>query len=344
MVRLANGLHRAGVTVDLVFGMAEGEYIGEIAEGVTVIDLHSRRMSAAVPGLVRYLRSQRPTAAVATLPHGNVALAIASKLARAGTRVYLREASTPSRVTYGRFDVRDRAAAALVAFAYRQADGVVAVSHGVADDLHEQLRVPRERIHVIANPVIDADVFELATQEVPFMPFGADTAPVIMGAGRLIADKGFDTLMRAFAVVRSQVDARLLILGEGQERPALEGLARELDLTRYISLPGFVANPYAFMARASLFVLSSRREGLPGVLIQAMACGCPVVSTDCKSGPHEVLEGGVHGMLVPVGDHGAMAAAILTTLAADTDEEALRRRALDYTLDASVDGFSRLLL
>lgn len=344
MVRLANGLHRAGITVDLVLGTAEGEYVDEIAAGVNVIDLRSKRMSSAVPGLVRYLRSRRPTAAVATLPHGNVALAIASRLARTGTRVYLREASTPSELTYGRFDVRDRVTGSLVALAYRQAHGVIAVSNGVATDLHEQFGVPRERIHVIANPVIDADVFELAAEELPFAPFGADTAPVIMGAGRLIADKGFDTLLRAFATVRSQVDARLLILGEGQERAALEGLARDLDLTPYVSMPGFVQNPYAFMARASLFVLSSRREGLPGVLIQAMACGCPVVSTDCKSGPDEVLEGGTYGMLVPVGDDAAMAAAMLTTLAGDTDVEALKRRALDYTLEESVEAFSRLLL
>ena len=136
MVRLANGLHRAGITVDLVLGTAEGEYVDEIAAGVNVIDLRSKRMSSAVPGLVRYLRSRRPTAAVATLPHGNVALAIASRLARSGTRVYLREASTPSELTYGRFDVRDRVTGSLVALAYRQADGVIAVSNGVAADLH----------------------------------------------------------------------------------------------------------------------------------------------------------------------------------------------------------------
>ena len=171
---------------------------------------------------------------------------------------------------------------------------------------------------------------------------GIDTSATSCAlAGELVA---VAVKVVAFATVRSQVDARLLILGEGQERAALEELARDLDLTPYVSMPGFVQNPYAFMARASLFVLSSRREGLPGVLIQAMACGCPVVSTDCKSGPDEVLEGGTYGMLVPVGDDAAMAAAMLTTLAGDTDVEALKRRALDYTLEESVEAFSRLLL
>ena len=226
MVRLANGLHRAGITVDLVLGTAEGEYVDEIAAGVNVIDLRSKRMSSAVPGLVRYLRSRRPTAAVATLPHGNVALAIASRLARTGTRVYLREASTPSELTYGRFDVRDRVTGSLVALAYRQAHGVIAVSNGVATDLHEQFGVPRERIHVIANPVIDADVFELAAEELPFAPFGADTAPVIMGAGRLIADKGFDR------VTLEDVRAEIARLASEQQSPLSPGLGTLFALAR----------------------------------------------------------------------------------------------------------------
>src|SRR5690606_24078465 len=141
------------------------------------------------------------------------------------------------------FDVHARVIAGLVTAAYRGAHGVVAVSNGVATDLQDHLGVPEQRIHVIANPVVDEDLFVLAQEELPFLPFGTDSAPVVPAAGRLIADKGFDTLIRAFALVRAEVDARLLILGEGQERVALEGAVRELSLTPYVRLPGFVPNP-----------------------------------------------------------------------------------------------------
>jgi glycosyltransferase involved in cell wall biosynthesis len=198
----------------------------------------------------------------------------------------------------------------LIRKSYPSADGIIAVSSGVADDLAEATGIPRESIDVIYNPVVTPEVATASREAVDHPWLAPGEPPVVMGIGRLTPKKDFTTLLQAFAEVRREVPARLMILGEGPERAVLEGLVRTLDLAANVALPGFVGNPYAYLARASLFVLSSRWEGLPTVLIEAMFCGAPVVSTDCPSGPREILNGGRYGRLVPVGDLAALAQAI----------------------------------
>jgi glycosyltransferase involved in cell wall biosynthesis len=163
--------------------------------------------------------------------------------------------------------------------------------------------------------------------------------PVVLGAGRLEAQKDFPTLLKAFARVRAVREARLILLGEGKDRPLLEALAQDLRVAENVELPGFVENPFAYMARATVFVLSSTYEGLPGVLIQAMACGCPVVSTDCPSGPAEILAGGAYGPLAPVGDDRALAQAILAQLDAPVDRERLCARAALFSVEHAVERY-----
>jgi glycosyltransferase involved in cell wall biosynthesis len=197
---------------------------------------------------------------------------------------------------------------------YPWADAIVAVSKGVADDLAGAARLPRDRIKVIYNPVVTEVLFRKAEEPLEHPWFLPGCPPVILGVGRLTAAKDFPTLTRAFARVRESQSARLLILGEGKERDSLEKLVRELGLERDVSMPGFVDNPYAYMRRSSLFVLSSAWEGLPTVLIEAMACGCQVISTNCPSGPEEILDGGKYGELVRVGDAEAMSSAMLRAL------------------------------
>jgi glycosyltransferase involved in cell wall biosynthesis len=143
--------------------------------------------------------------------------------------------------------------------------------------------------------------------------------------------------------VRQHQPARLIILGDGSERPALERLIEERGLQNFVRLPGFVVNPYAYMARAAVFVLSSIHEGLPNVLMEALACGTPVVSTDCPSGPRQILDGGRYGPLVPVGDPEALAEAILTTLNNPLPREVLKARAEIFSLDAMADAYLRVL-
>ena len=174
--------------------------------------------------------------------------------------------------------------------------------------------------------------------------FAPGSPPVVLGIGRLTTQKDFPTLLKAFAQVRAVRKARLMILGEGRDRQALEVLARELGVASDVDLPGFVLNPFPYMVRASLLVLSSAWEGLPGVLIEAMACGCPVVSTDCPSGPSEILDGGAYGPLVPVGDDGALAKAILSVLEMPPDPERLRARAALFSVERATDQYLQVLL
>jgi glycosyltransferase involved in cell wall biosynthesis len=197
---------------------------------------------------------------------------------------------------------------------YPWAQGVIAVSEEAADDLARVLNVPRWQIHVIYNPTYDDALLERAKEPVEHAWFRSGEPPVILGVGRLTHQKDFATLLRAFARVRKEVVCRLVILGEGDERARLQALAEELGVRRDVDLPGFVENPYAYMARAAIFVLSSRYEGLPNVLIEALACGVPVVSTDCPSGPREILLDGDAGVLIPVGDHDKMAQEIIHVL------------------------------
>ena len=224
------------------------------------------------------------------------------------------------------------------------ADRVVAVSEGVAGSIALKLGIPRKEITRIYNPADTAEITRLA-HFVPDHPWMSDDGPpVILGAGRLARVKDYPTLLRAFRQVSRNSDVRLVILGEGSWRRRLEKLTRKLGLQEKVSLPGWVTNPYAFMSRASMFVLSSKLEGLANVLIEAMACGCPCVSTNCPSGPSEILDDGRFGPLVPVGDDSALAAAMERVLDSPPDKNMLLARAQEFSFDASVDQYERLIL
>lgn len=339
VVNLAVGLSERGVRVDLVLANAVGPYLTQVPDHVSVVDLKRNGVAAALPALSRYLRREAPQVLVSTLHHSSVVAFLAARLARRGTRFYIREANTVSlRRTRG-FQPRRWLIARLLRWAYRGADGIITVSNGVADDLARHRGIPRSKLASLSNPVVTPDVVVAASEEPDHAWFTSDAAPVILGVGRLHPQKNFAMLLRAFANVRSERDARLVILGEGPERPDLQGLARELGVEDDVSLPGFVVNPFAYMARSSVFVLSSVFEGLPGALIQAMACGCPVVATDCPSGPAEILEQGRFGALVPPGDTAGLAAAIGRTLDAPLASETLRAASQRYAVDVVVDGY-----
>lgn len=333
MLNLARGVVEAGVELDLVLGHADGHYRDLVPVGCNLVDLGARRVLAALPGLVRYLRRRRPEVLLTAMDHANLVALWARALARTPTRVYVSVRSTLSEEAAHAASRADRWLPRLARISYPGAAAVIAVSQGVAEDLERVLGAGRARLVVVPNPVVTPDLMALAAAAPghPWLDPGAP--PVILGAGRLTPQKDFATLIRAFSKVAAGRDLRLLILGEGPERGALESLIRDLGLSERVALPGFMANPFAAMARARLFVLSSAWEGLPGVLIQAMACGTPVVSTDCPSGPREVLEDGRYGPLVPVGDPISLAAALARTLEQPLPRERLQARAADYRLE-----------
>ena len=202
----------------------------------------------------------------------------------------------------------------------------------------------RERIRTVYNPVVSADLDRKARESPPHPWFDDRPCPVILAIGRMKKVKDFSTLLRAFARLLVQRPARLIVLGEGRLRPSLQSLAWELGIAERVDFPGFQENPYAFLAKADLFVLSSRHEALPTVLIEAMACGCPVVSTDCPSGPREILEDGRLGPLVPVGDTEALAKAMARVLDEPPSRDLLRERASFFSVERAVERYERLLL
>ena len=344
-INLARGLAEQGRRVDLVLGQAQGPYRSLVPEGVRRVDLDRRQMLATLGPLIGYLRRERPRALVAAMNHASIVALWAARLSGTGTPVFAGVRSHLSLEARRSRLPGDRLMPLLARLFFPWAKAVIAVSGGVADDLRERVGLDPNLVRVIDNPVVTPDLAELAA-EAPVHPWLLEPAlPVILGAGRLTIQKDFATLIRAFAQVRGTRPARLIIIGEGPERASLQALIHSLDLADAVALPGFQSNPFAWMRAADLFVLSSAWEGLPGVLIQAMACGTPVVSTDCPSGPREILHGGGTGLgpLVPVGDVTALAQAMLSTLAEPPTAEALKRRAADFSMRAVALQYLALL-
>jgi glycosyltransferase involved in cell wall biosynthesis len=337
---LARAAADRGRRVDVVIVNRVGAITDDLGPGVEIVDLDRPRTALAGVALARYLRSRRPPALLATLEHANVLAVLVGRLV-GRVRVVLREANTPS-ADLAEGGWKGRALRVAMRLAYRRADAVIAVSRGVASSLRSELGLPAERIRIVANPVLTPRL-RAGAQELPQHPWLVDGGPpVVLGVGRLARQKGFDVLLRAFARVRERRPARLLVLGEGERRADLEALAGELGVADDVALPGFAANPFAAMSRCAVFVLSSRWEGLPNVLIQALAVGAPVVATDCPSGPDEVLDEGRYGRLVPVDDVAAMADAIDASLRDPfpPPPDAWSRR---YQLDAVADAYLTVL-
>ncbi len=343
MVNLAHGMTESGYAVDLVLAQVEGPFLEEVREPVRVVDLKASRALTSLPALVRYLRTEQPEALLSVFGYVNIVASWAWRLAGVPTRLLLNEQNTVSFESGNASTWRGRLVPWLMKRFYPWADGIVVVSHGVRDDMAQLTNIPKERITVIYNPsVVRAEVLEKAQAPLDHPWFKPDQPPVLVAVGRLQMQKDLPTLLHAFAQVRKKRTAKLLILGEGRERQPLEELIKKLGLEDDVSLPGFVMNPYAYMARASLFVLSSRWEGLPTVLIEALCCGTPVVSTDCPSGPREILKDGEYGQLVPVGDISALAGAIENTLdrkASSPPPESWR----PYDLENVVNQYVKLL-
>jgi glycosyltransferase involved in cell wall biosynthesis len=341
MVTLANGFAARGYAVDLVLASGQGPYLGNVSPDVRIVDLQAGRVIKALAPLARHLRRTRPAALLSAMNHANVVAALAHRWSGVPSRLALSERTTISVVAQRERSVAGRIVYALVPWVYRWAGGIIAVSQAAARDLEQFAHLPAGAVRAIYNPFDLQRIHRMAYDEPRHPWLAPGQPPVVLAIGRLTEAKDFSTLIRAFAQSRLRGNARLLILGEGPLRPALLAEAAACGLTEEdFQMPGFVDNPYAFLARAGVFVLSSRWEGLPGVLIEAMACGTPVVSTDCPSGPNEILEGGRWGRLVPVGDSAALANAIDAVLAAPRDSlPNVRLRAADFDQERAIDTY-----
>ena len=377
MLNLAKAFLAQGRAVDLVLCKAKGAYLGEIPEGANMIELPpagcmQTRWKAAVENILdfrallrpvllaskiapevarieslrRYMEQHRPDVILSALTYCNLVAIWAKQGSNLNVPVVVSErialstyCSSPSNFRKWRW----RYLPELVRRTYPGADAVVSVSNQVADDLTTVVGLDKASVTTIYNPVVDNVLRTNAQESLEHTWFSSQAVPVILGVGRLTEQKDFSTLMRAFADVRATREARLVLLGEGRLRADLEDLAIKLDIQEDVDMPGFVENPFQYMARASVLVVSSEYEGLPGVLIQALACACPVLSTDCPGGSREILADGKYGPLVDVGDAEGMAKAIQAQLDSPTDKDVLLGRAEDFSVARAVDNYLALL-
>lgn len=314
--RLAHSFVTLGVEIDLILNRADSTHLGQMPVETRVIDLKTPNLYLSLPGLVRYLQQERPMVLLAADHYLNEIALLAKRIAGVPLRLVVAEHNQLSKTARNATTMKGRLAPVFARFLYPWADAIVAVSEGVAKDLACTASLPLDSIETIYNPVINPQMLEKAKEPVEHPWFSSEEKiPVILGVGKLEQQKDFPNLIRAFAKVRQVKSVRLVILGWGPDRPELEALIQTMGLQDDVDLPGYVQNPYAYMARSTVFVLSSAWEGLPTVLIEAMALGIPVVSTDCESGPSEILADGEYGYLTPVGDSDALADAILQVLA-----------------------------
>lgn len=352
MMSLAHAFAARGHKVDLVVVRSQEPPRQELSPLVRLVALDPwwtrlpwvRKGSwalASIPALARYLRRERPAALLSCCRLINIAAPWARALACVRTRLVIRISNHMPRSA---MNIEKRFKRWQARHFYPWADAIITNSHGVADDVACVTGLSREHITMIYGPVVTPELYEKMRAPLDHPWFVPGSPPVVLGVGRLTTQKDFPTLLKAFAKVRAVRKARLVILGEGKKRTKLEMLARELGVAADVAMPGFALNPFPYMMRASVFVLSSAWEGLPGVLVEAMACGCPVVSTDCPSGPSEILDGGAYGPLVPVGGDAALAKAILSVLEMPPDPERLRERAALFSADHAADQYLELLL
>jgi len=339
IVNLSREFALRGFKVDFLISRVEGPYLSSLSPLVKFVELGSSQRTRALEPLVRYLGEERPPVLLAAKEQGNELALMVKHFPEISTRVAVRLGSTLSRMVKGRNPIMVWIKLRTLRKLYPRADIIIAVSRGVASDLARTAGIPLDRIHVLPNPVLTREMPKFAQMPVNHPWFIPGAPPVILGVGRLGRAKDFPTLLRAFARVQKERPARLVILGKGRQKSRLQALASKLGIAENFSLPGFSSNPYAYMARSALFVLSSKWEGSPNALTEAMALGTPVVSTDCESGPREILAEGRYGPLVPVEDPNALALAILETMDHPPDPNILRAAVKAYTVEASADRY-----
>ena len=343
IINLTRGFAERGHAVDLVVAKAAGPLLDDVPEGVRLIDLGSGGTLSSLPRLVKYIKRERPAAMLSTMSHCNVVAIIARLFSGSDMRLIVREANTLTFHEYRTPSARERIVFYMMMMLYNKADIVVANSLDTATDLTTHGITDEDRVIVIHNPVVSYDLLEKQNEAVEHPWFQDSKVPIVIGIGRLHAQKDYETMIRAFSIVRKDRPVHLLILGEGTEKDRLLDIVKELGLDDFVEFHGFVSNPHAYISRASVLTLSSRWEGFGNVLVEALAAGTPVVATDCPGGPSEILEYGRFGKLVPVGNVEAFAQAILDTLDDSPDRDALIDRAKDFSIDTITSRYVEVL-
>jgi glycosyltransferase involved in cell wall biosynthesis len=340
MLRLADNFCRRGLQVRVAVLKREGELLGTPLADLPIDEIGGGRFTS-IPRLARYLRSRRADAIISFMTYTNVVTVLAQVMSARSGKIVVTEHNAFSR------SIRSRRLIVklffyMVPIVYRWASSVVCVSHGVRDDLAAATRLPRRLLTTVYNPVITDELLSRSLEPVHHRWLVRKTCPVVLAVGRLQRAKNYPMLFEAVRQLKGRFNCRLLVLGEGELREELATEIARLGLADTVDLLGFQANPMAFMRRADVLALASDWEGLSNVLIEAMAVGCPVVSTDAPYGPREVLQDGRFGRLVPVGDAAAFARALEDTLRCPGDPEPRMAWARSFTVDACAERYLQL--
>lgn len=332
-----------GIKVDLLRVRGKGPHLEPDKDNLNVVELGASHSFTSLPALVNYLKKTQPDALLSDKDRVNQVALIARCFARVKTRVVVRFGQTVTRMLETR-DILDRSVHHIsMRYLYRFADAIISPSEGAAQDMANFARLPRERVTVIPNPIDRDRLCRLAEEPIDHPWFQNDDIPVVIGLGELTQRKGFDTLIRAFSILRQERAARLVIIGRGTGMPELEKLAQEMDLVDDVQFLGFIANPFPYLGKAGLFVQASRYEGFGMALLEALSLGIRVVATDCPSGPREILRDGLFGKLVPVGNVAAMADAMEQSLDSSPDPSLAMEAITPYTLDRITDMYLETL-
>ena len=330
---LANFFSQKGYDVDVIVLKKIGQYLDNVNPKVRIINLNSNRALLSLIPLIRYLKKNNPYTLISSLSHLNIISIIAKLIInKIDTKVILVEHNDLRDNYNSKFNFKKKIVKLLMSFTYKKAHKVIAVSNGVLEYILTFINLDKSKVKVIYNPIFDQSIITKMREQADEQWLKSENTPLILGVGRFTEQKNFELLIRAFAIVRQKIDAKLIIIGEGHLKNNLISLAKSFDLQGHFSFPGFVKNPYKYMANSSLVVLSSNYEGFGNVLVEAMACGTQVISTDCNSGPSEILENGLWGTLVPVNDELELAKAIIDSLEKKKYHNVLKR-AKDFSID-----------
>ena len=345
MIQIAKGLSKSGYNVDLVVIKERGPLIDMVPQEVDLVTLKSGRALTSWLSLIKYLDINEPKAMLATPVTTTLPAVWAKILSPVDFKLVLRIPVVLSQTQFhtNPHGNKDRLLPHLIKLFYPHADEYIAISQGVADDLKTTFGISSRNINTIYNPAVDDHVMTQKNDDVEHR-FFEEPYPVLLGVGRLTEQKDFTTLIETFDKLTDDIDARLIILGEGEKRNELTSLIQSKGLSNKVSMPGYVKNPFPYMKQADVFVLSSAWEGFGNVIPEALACGTPVVSTDCKSGPREILDHGKYGELVDVGDSEALAKSINKALTKDADENRLIERSMEYHIDNIVPKYESVLV
>jgi glycosyltransferase involved in cell wall biosynthesis len=347
LVLLANKLSAEGWHIHLVVMSAKGPMTEYLSAAVELIDLRCISIRQAIIALARYYNAYRPDVILTSLYSTGLSAIAARFIVSYKPKVLVGAHNSLS----AKFSFPDNAKdkwllKPLCRFLFPLADGFIPVSKGLGNELKELLCIPGKPIYTIYNPVVNDSITELAAEPVNHPWLVAPTLrqhKTLVSVGRLVEQKGYDTLLMSLKLIRNSQDCRLIIVGGGPLLTDLESLARHLGLSDAVDFVGWQTNPYKYVACADLFVLSSRWEGLANVLIEALACGCPVVSTNCNYGPVEILDGGKYGALARVDDPYDLAEKIVSSLSFShvPDKVDLVKRSLDFSVEVSAGEYAR---